>query len=107
MHFLPIIAFMLFGASAVNAAMPDDSYIAGYAAGILKHQFQIDAPALIVRNGTITIPADKVSAGDRAKVVQILGLLAATPQQAQPDQRRDQVKQQRIGQTRHQAGRHP
>ena len=37
-----------------------------------------------------------------AKVVQILGLLAATPQQAQPDQRRDQVKQQRIEETRHQ-----
>ena len=72
MHLLPIIAFMLFGSSIVNAATPDDSYIAGYAAGILKHQFLIDAPAVIVRNGTITIPADKVSAGDRAKVVQIL-----------------------------------
>lgn len=50
MHLLPIIAFMLFGSSIVNAATPDDSYIAGYAAGILKHQFLIDAPAVIVRN---------------------------------------------------------
>lgn len=72
MQFLPIIAVMPFGSSTVIAAMPDDSYIAGYAAGILKHQFQIDVPALIVRNGTITIPADKVSAGDCTKVVQIL-----------------------------------
>ncbi len=67
-----IIVALIFWSSTVNAAMPDDSYIAGYAAGILKHQFQIEVPALIVRNGTITIPADKVSAGDRAKVVQII-----------------------------------
>lgn len=72
MQFLPIIVTMIFGASAVNAAMPDDSYIAGYAAGILKHQFKIIVPSLIVRNGNITIPADQVSAEDRARIVQTL-----------------------------------
>ena len=72
MQFLSIIMALIFWSSTVDAAIPDDSYIAGYATGILKHQFKIDAPSLIVRNGNITIPADKISAGDRAKVVQIL-----------------------------------
>jgi hypothetical protein len=38
-----------------------------------------------------------------AKMVQILRLLAATPQQAQPDQWRDEIEKQRVGEARHQA----
>ena len=46
------ILFCLF--SIAKAAIPDDSYIAGYAAGILKVNFNLELPSLIVNNGVIT-----------------------------------------------------
>jgi hypothetical protein len=58
--------------SIVNAAIPDDSYIAGYAAGVLKHSLKIDIPSLTVRNGIIAIPAGDLPPADRPRVVQVL-----------------------------------
>lgn len=72
MRLLPIIAVSIACISTASAAIPDDSYIAGYATGILKYEFRIDTPSLTVQNGNITLPADKISAVDRAKIVQVL-----------------------------------
>jgi hypothetical protein len=58
--------------SIANAAIPDDSYIAGYAAGVLKHSLKIDIPSLTVRNGIIAIPAGDLPPADRLRVVQVL-----------------------------------
>jgi hypothetical protein len=76
MRFLSIIIATIFCSCTVNAATPDDSYIAGYATAILKHQFEIDLPSLTVQNGNITLPADGLSAelstNDRARIMQML-----------------------------------
>ena len=48
------------------------AYIAGYAAGVLKHDLKLDMPSLIVRDGVITLPAGGLEAADRAKAVQLL-----------------------------------
>ncbi len=72
MRLLPVIAALLVCISTASAAIPDDSYIAGYATGILRYEFRIDTPSLTVQNGHIVLPADKVSAGDRVKILQML-----------------------------------
>ena len=67
-----ILAVMLSGVSIVKAAIPDDSYIAGYAAGVLKQGFSIDQPSLKVQQGIVTIQAEKIPADQRPKVLQAL-----------------------------------
>lgn len=70
--FLPIIAVILFHPSIASAAIPDDSYIAGYAAGILKRDFKLDFSSLVVRNGVITVPVGDLTPEDRVQILQIL-----------------------------------
>lgn len=72
---LSTFAISLAWISIAGAALSDDSYIAGYATGILKYEFKIDAPSLTVRNGNITLPVDKVSAVDHAKIVRVLSAI--------------------------------
>ncbi|MBA4141615.1 MAG: DUF1207 domain-containing protein [Nitrosospira sp.] len=77
---------MLFFSAAVNAAITEDSYIAGYAAGVLRHSFKVEIPNLIVRDGFITVPADKLTAENRGPIVQALsqipGVTAVTVAEA-------------------------
>lgn len=66
-------AIILFCASSIaNSAAPNDSYIAGYAAGILKANFNLEIPSLIVNNGVITVPANDLVIADRVGVLQRL-----------------------------------
>lgn len=44
--------------SLAQATTAEDAYIAGYAAALLKHDLNLDAPALTVTDGVITLPAD-------------------------------------------------
>lgn len=69
---LRIVIVALSYTSVAGAAIIDDSYIAGYAAGVLKRDFKLDFPSLVVRNGVITVPMGDLTAEDRAKVLQIL-----------------------------------
>lgn len=69
---LSIIAAALFFTTSVYAAVTEDAYIAGYAAGILKHNFKVEIPTLIVREGIITVPADKLTPDNRISIVQAL-----------------------------------
>ncbi len=55
-----------------HATTADDTYIAGYAAGVLKQNLKLDMPSLIVRDGVITLPTDSLEAADQAKAVQLL-----------------------------------
>jgi hypothetical protein len=79
---LPPIIILLFFAAIADAAVTEDSYIAGYAAGVLKHGFKIEMPTLVVRDGIITVPEDKLTADNRAQIVralsQIPGVTAVT-----------------------------
>jgi len=66
-------AIILFYISSVaHAAIPDDSYITGYAAGVLKSHFNIELPSLVVSNGVITVPANDLVIEDHTKVLQLL-----------------------------------
>ncbi|SFN58128.1 Protein of unknown function [Nitrosospira briensis] len=69
---LSIIAAALFFTSTGHAAVTEDAYIAGYAAGILKHGFKVEIPTLIVREGVITVPANKLTPDNRVSIVQAL-----------------------------------
>ena len=66
------LAAMLFAASAAHAATQNDTYIAGYATGVLKHTLMLDIPALTVQDGVITLPAGSLGTADQSKVMQML-----------------------------------
>lgn len=87
---LPILAVMLLSTSIASAAITEDSYIAGYAAGILRHGFKVEIPTLIVRDGIITIPASQLSPDNRGPIVQALaqipGVTAVTVAEGGTDQ---------------------
>ncbi|MDQ3185538.1 MAG: DUF1207 domain-containing protein [Pseudomonadota bacterium] len=69
---LPILAATLFYTPVISAGIPDDSYIAGYAAGILQRDFKLAVPSLVVKNGVITVPVADFASQDRARILQIL-----------------------------------
>ncbi len=74
MAYLRVIAALgvMLPATLVHASAADDTYIAGYAAGMLKHDMKLDMRSLIVRDGVITLPGGSLSTGERAKAVQLL-----------------------------------
>lgn len=80
---LAIIAVALFHTPIVSAGVSDDSYIAGYAAGVLKRDFKLDLSSVVVRNGIITFPAGDLAPQDRTKILRILseipGVTAVVP----------------------------
>ena len=71
------------GPVQASAAIPNDSYIAGYAAGVLKRDFKLDLPSLVVQNGVITVPMGDLAEKDRAQVLKVLaeipGVIAVKP----------------------------
>jgi hypothetical protein len=69
---LTTLSIMLLPVSFAHAAAQNDSYIAGYAAGILKQNLNINTPRLTVKNGVIIMPVGSVAAADEGKVVQLL-----------------------------------
>jgi Protein of unknown function (DUF1207) len=58
--------------SLAHATTADDTYIAGYAAGVLKTNLKLDMPSLLVKDGVITLPTGSLQADDQAKAVQLL-----------------------------------
>jgi hypothetical protein len=57
-------------APATNAA--DDSYIAGYAAAVLEHEFNVPGAILQVHEGVVILTADSLGKVDRPKVIAAL-----------------------------------
>ncbi len=51
-----------------NAIAVEDSYIAGYAAAVLQHEFNATNASLIVKDGVVTVYADSLATLDRTKV---------------------------------------
>ena len=50
----------------------DDSYIAGYAAAVLRHEFDAATASLYVREGVVIVDAKSLGAADRKKVITAL-----------------------------------
>ncbi|MGR9117634.1 MAG: DUF1207 domain-containing protein, partial [Gammaproteobacteria bacterium] len=58
--------------SLAHASTAEDAYIAGYAAGALKHELKLDMPALAVKDGVITLPAADLTNTQRAEATKVL-----------------------------------
>jgi hypothetical protein len=71
LRFIAVLGVILMHASFASATTHDDSYIAGYAAGVLKQNLKLEMPSLSVRDGVITLPAGSLEAADQAKAVQL------------------------------------
>jgi hypothetical protein len=65
------LGFML-SFSLAHASAQDDTYIAGYAAGVLKHDLKLELPPLLVKDGVITLPISSLEDADRTKAIQLL-----------------------------------
>src|SRR5512141_3197697 len=65
-----VFCFVLGIVSATIAA--DDSYIAGYAAAVLEHEFNASGAIVQVHEGVVVLPADSLGKVDRQKVVTAL-----------------------------------
>jgi hypothetical protein len=72
LRMMAVMGVMLVSVSIANATTADDTYIAGYAAGVLKLNLKLDMPSLIVKDGVITLPTGGLETADQAKAVQLL-----------------------------------
>ncbi|MEQ1739059.1 MAG: DUF1207 domain-containing protein [Methyloglobulus sp.] len=66
------LVVVLLPTSFACATTAEDSYIAGYAAGVLKQNLKFDMPSLVVKEGVITLPTGGLKAEDKAKAVELL-----------------------------------
>jgi len=55
-----------------NAAVPDDAYIAGYAAALLEHEFHVSSASLNVEKGVIQINTDDLTGVNQQQLVKSL-----------------------------------
>ena len=65
-----VLCLILGLVSATIAA--DDSYIAGYAAAVLEHEFNVPGAILQVQEGVVVVTADSLGKVDRQKVIAAL-----------------------------------
>jgi Protein of unknown function (DUF1207) len=66
------LGVMLLPMSIAYATTADDTYIAGYAAGVLKNNLKLDMPSLVVQDGVITLPTASLQPDDQTKALQLL-----------------------------------
>jgi len=76
--------------SGIGWATPiDDAYLEGYAAGMLKRDFDADFSGIKVRRGVMKVPVGGLSAGDRIAALQMLatipGVFEVKPVDVAPD----------------------
>ncbi len=62
----------LIGVVAGTAAAASDEYIAGYAAGLLEHEFHLVGAVVQVQQGQVSVYAKRLAAEDPAKIVTAL-----------------------------------
>jgi Protein of unknown function (DUF1207) len=72
LRFISALSAIVLVAPFAYASPTDDAYIAGYAAGVLKQNLNLDMPSLKVQDGVITLPSGSLEPDDQAKAVQRL-----------------------------------
>lgn len=72
LRFISALSAIVLVAPFAYASPTDDAYIAGYAAGVLKQNLNLDMPSLKVQDGVITLPSGSIEPEDQAKAVQRL-----------------------------------
>ena len=63
---------VLFCLQAQFSPAADDSYIAGYAAAVLEHEFNVTDATIQVENGMVTVTTKTIGKVDRGKVLSAL-----------------------------------
>ncbi len=63
---------VLFFLQAQFSTAADDSYIAGYAAAVLEHEFRVTDATILVENGIVIVTAKSIGKVDRGKVISAL-----------------------------------
>ncbi len=58
--------------TTLNASPQSDSYISGYAAGLLKHELKRELPTLSVSDGVISLPSAGMNAAEQNLAVELL-----------------------------------
>jgi hypothetical protein len=69
---IAVLVVMLTHASFVQAVAMDDAFLSGYATGVLNHEFKLDLPPLVVKEGLITLPVGSLKADQQSKAAQVL-----------------------------------
>lgn len=69
---LLILVVGLAGGLTATAAAASDQYIAGYAAGLLEHEFHLSGAVVKVEQGRVDVYAKRLAAEDPAKIVTAL-----------------------------------
>lgn len=72
LRLITVLGVALMPFSIVHATAVDDAYLAGYAAGVLKQNLNLEMPSLVVRDGVITLPVGGLEETERTKAVQLL-----------------------------------
>jgi len=72
LRFTTVLGIMLMPVSFAHATATEDTYIAGYAAGVLKHDLNLDMRTLQVQDGVVTLPVAGLEADEREKAVKIV-----------------------------------
>jgi hypothetical protein len=67
-----VLVFCLVLGIAPVAIAADDSYIAGYAAAVLEHEFNVPGAILQVQKGVVVVTAESLGNVDRQKVIATL-----------------------------------
>ncbi len=79
----------LFLCAWIGTAAADDSYIAGYAAAVLEHEFSVTNAVIQVEEGVVTVTTRSIGRVDRGKVMSALkkipGVRSAELRIATPD----------------------
>lgn len=67
-----VFVFCLVLGIAQTTIAADDSYIAGYAAAVLEHEFNVPGAIVQVHEGVVVLTADSLGKADRQKVIAAL-----------------------------------
>ena len=70
-----VLLGVMLAVGTVSAAPVDDSYLAGYAVGLLKRDFAADFSGIRVRRGVMSVPVGSLSASERVTVLQTLAAI--------------------------------
>lgn len=85
LRFFQVIALLLPGICRADNVTSEDSYIAGYATGVLQREFKISDPSLSVHKGIITLPRSNLENIDPTKVLEVLSAIPGVTGVETPD----------------------
>jgi Protein of unknown function (DUF1207) len=78
--FFAIIIICFFIVTPVSAAVPNDSYITGYASALLEHEFKVPNASLLVQNGFIRISAADLTGVNQQALIKSLSAIPGVVQ---------------------------